>query len=61
MDVILQRKSQEALADMAKILWNFYHELKREGFSTRQAFELTKKYLLQSLWNMQRKWEDENV
>lgn len=61
MDAIVERKMQEGMADMAKALWNFYHELKREGFSTRQAFELTKKYLLQSLWNMQRKWEDENV
>ena len=42
MEPISWRKLEEATADMAKSLWSSYKELRKKGFSRRQAFKLTK-------------------
>ncbi len=48
MKPIAWRQLQEASADMAKALGNYYKDLRKNGFSRRQALELVKAFFLQS-------------
>ncbi len=55
MEAVAWRQLQESTADMAKALGTFYKELRHSGFDRRQAFIMTKDYMILTVGNALRK------